>query len=122
MSVMETAEAFTALLKEGKHEEAAARFNAENIVSLEPMDGPMARSEGAQAVKAKAEWWFSHHEVHSATAKGPLVHGNQFIVNFAMDVTIKESGQRFQAEEAGLYTVKDGKIVEERFFMAKMGG
>jgi predicted ester cyclase len=32
-----------------------------------------------------------------------------------MDVTTKETGQRMQMKEVGLYTVKNGKIVEEKF-------
>lgn len=31
-------------------------------------------------------------------------------------MTPKESGQRTQMDEVGLYTVRNGKIVEERFF------
>jgi hypothetical protein len=33
-------------------------------------------------------------------------------------VTSKATGTRTQGAEIGLYTVKDGKIVEERFFYA----
>ena len=33
-----------------------------------------------------------------------------------MDVTVKESGQHMKMEEIALYTLKDGKIAEERFF------
>ena len=33
-----------------------------------------------------------------------------------MDVTQRESGNRIKMDEVALYTVKDGKIVEERFF------
>jgi ketosteroid isomerase-like protein len=36
-------------------------------------------------------------------------------VRFTMDVTPK-GGQRMSMDEVGLYTVKDGKVVEERFF------
>lgn len=116
MTPAETAAAFTDMLKSGDHEGAAARFNADDIVSIENMDGPMARVEGAQAVKAKSEWWYSAHEVHSAESHGPYINGEQFIVRFDMDVTVKETGLRTQMSEAGLYTVRDGKIVEERFF------
>ena len=44
------------------------------------------------------------------------MNGDQFIVRFKMDLTFKPSGERMQNDEDGLYTVKDGKIVEERFF------
>jgi ketosteroid isomerase-like protein len=115
MTTTETAKAFTDMLKAGDHEGAAKKFNAANIVSLEAMDGPMARVEGAAAVKAKSDWWYGAHEVHSATSAGPFVNGNQFTVIFNMDITTKETGQRMQMQEIGLYTVKDGKIVEEKF-------
>lgn len=31
-------------------------------------------------------------------------------------MTPKASGERMRMDELGLYTVKDGKVVEERFF------
>jgi ketosteroid isomerase-like protein len=120
MTPKETAEAFATLLKAGDHEGAAARFNAANIVSREAMDGPMAVCQGGDAVKAKAEWWYTNHEVHETISEGPLVNGNQFLMKFVIDVTPKATGQRMKMEEWGLYTVADGKIVEERFFYPTM--
>jgi ketosteroid isomerase-like protein len=116
MTARDTAEAFTAMLKAGDHEGAAAKFNAPTIVSREAMDGPMARVEGAAAVKAKSEWWYANHTVHEVTTEGPFVNGDQFAVRFTMDVTEKATGKRNKHAEIGLYTVKDGKIVEEQFF------
>jgi hypothetical protein len=116
MTTRDTADAFTALLKAGQHEEAAARYNADDIVSIEAMEGPMARLEGKAAVKGKSDWWFANHEWHGGDVQGPFVNGAQFAVIFDMDVTAKQTGQRMQMREIGLYTVKDGKIVEERFF------
>ncbi len=116
MTTKGTADAFTALLKAGQHDEAAAQYNAEDIVSIEQMEGPMARLEGKAAVKAKGEWWYANHEWHGGDVQGPFVNGDQFAVIFDMDVTAKQTGQRMQMREVGLYTVKGGKIVEERFF------
>jgi ketosteroid isomerase-like protein len=110
------AKAFTDLLKAGKHDQAAATFNSPDIVSYEAMEGPMRECRGAAAVKAKSDWWNANHTVHSSAAHGPYVNGDQFAVRFAIDVTTKETGQRMQMDEVGLYTVKNGKIVEERFF------
>ena len=45
-------------------------------------------------------------------------NGNQFLMTFTIDVTPKMTGQRMQMLEFGLYTVENGKIVEERFFYA----
>jgi len=115
MTVTELAKSFTALCAEGKFEEAGAQYWSDTIVSLEPMDGPGARAEGRAAVDAKGEWWYSNHEVHSVKVEGPYVHADQFTVRFTMDVTPK-GGSRIQMDEHGLYTVKDGKIIEERFF------
>lgn len=116
MTSAEIAKTFTDMLKAGQHDEAAARFNAPDIVSIEAMDGPMARVQGAEAVKAKSEWWYANHDVHSAEAAGPFVNGDQFVVRFSLDVTQKASGQRIKMDEAGLYTIRNGKIIEERFF------
>lgn len=115
MTTAELAKTFTDMLKAGQHEEAAAKFNAPDIISLEAMEGAMARVQGTAAVKAKSDWWYGAHEVHSTSAEGPYVNGDQFSVVFNMDVTAKETGQRIQMQEVGLYTVKDGKIVEEKF-------
>jgi ketosteroid isomerase-like protein len=116
MNTRETAEAFTKLLKAGDHEGAAKAFNAPDIVSIEAMDGPMARIEGRAAVEKKGEWWYANHTVHSVTTEGPYVNGTQFAVRFAMDVTEKATGKRTQMQEVGVYTVKNGKIIEERFY------
>jgi ketosteroid isomerase-like protein len=115
MTTGELAKVFTDMLKAGQHEQAAARFNASTVVSIEAMDGPMARVEGAAAVKAKSDWWYGAHEVHKVAATGPYVNGDQFVVHFDVDITVKATGQRMQMQEVGLYTVKDGKIIEEKF-------
>lgn len=119
MNTAAVAARFAALCKEGKFHEAAEEFWADDVVSLEPMEGPMARLEGKAAVQQKSDWWYDNHEIHSATTEGPFVHGDVFALRFALDVTAKESGQRMQMKEIGLYTVRDGKVVEERFLFGE---
>ena len=46
---------------------------------------------------------------------------DRFALIFDMDVTNRETGQRMQMREVGLYTVADGKIVREEFFYPPMG-
>jgi len=116
MTTENVAKAFVALLKEGKHNEAASTYNAEEIVSHENMPGPMALCRGKEAVRQKGEWWTANHEVHAFSTEGPYLNGEQFAVSFFFDVTVKESGERRKMNEVGLYTVGNGKIVEERFF------
>ncbi|MCU0881045.1 MAG: nuclear transport factor 2 family protein [Hyphomonadaceae bacterium] len=116
MNTHEVAEAFTALCKAGEFEKAGLEFWAQTVRSVEAMDGPMASIEGIDAVIAKSEWWYANNEVHAIATKGPFVNGNQFSLVFDMDVTDKASGNRHAGEEVALYTVENGKIVEERFF------
>ena len=78
-----------------------------------------ARMQGIEAIRRKNQWWLDNHTIHSNAISGPFPHGERFIVHFKYDVTAKVgpmAGKRMQAEEAGLYTVKDGKIVKEEFF------
>lgn len=115
MTTQELAQAFTELLKQGKGDEAGKTYWSDDIVSMEAMEGDMAVLKGRKAVEGKGAWWFANHEVHAMSAEGPYVHGDQFAVRFSMDLTPK-GGQRIKMDEVGLYTVKGGKIVEERFF------
>jgi hypothetical protein len=107
--------------KAGKNEEAMDALYHPDIVSIEAGAAPggSAKSEGIAAVKGKGEWWVANHEVHDAKIEGPYPHGDRFIVRFTYDVTAKAgpmAGKRFTMDEAGLYTVKDGKVTHEEFF------
>ena len=109
------ADAFTALCAKGEFIQAGQTYWSDDIVSCEPMPGDMAEIKGRAAVDAKGVWWYANHDVHSVKVEGPYVHGHQFLVRFTMDVTPK-GGARMQMDEMGLYSVLEGKIVEERFF------
>jgi ketosteroid isomerase-like protein len=129
MTTEQFAREFATLLTEGDEAGYQAMW-ADDIVSLEPHDGEMARVEGREALLAKHAWWSDNTETHSSTRDGPYVFdggfgggfdgglgsgfGGQFAFRFSMDVTM--NGERWQRTEVGVYTVKDGKIAEERFF------
>jgi ketosteroid isomerase-like protein len=110
----EIAATFTELLEEGKFAEAAEAFWADDVVSVEPM-GENAVTRGKEAVRAKMAWWNANHEVHGFDIEGPYVNGDQFALVMEIEVTVKATGMRMEMEEIALYTVRDGKIVEERF-------
>ncbi len=116
MTTQEVAEAFTALCKAGQMDEAGLKYWAENVRSIENMEGPTSVAEGIPALIAKGEWWYGAHEVHSVETHGPYVNGDQFAVRFVMDITNKESGERVAMDEIAVYTVANGKISEERFY------
>ena len=116
MTTAELARDFTELLKRGDDEGAAGKYNADHIVSYEAMDGPMSVCRGKEALKQKGDWWRENHDVHGGSVEGPFVNGDQFAVRLKYDLTPKATGKRVEMEEVGLYTVKGGKIIEERFF------
>jgi ketosteroid isomerase-like protein len=114
------------LCRQNRNVEAVNALYAPNVVSIETRDNPSgpARIEGLPAVKGKNEWWVKNHEIHKAETFGPWPHGDRFIVHFKYEVTAKSgpmAGKRMNLEEAALYTVKNGKIVQEEFFY-DMGG
>jgi ketosteroid isomerase-like protein len=115
MNISEIAADVVALSKAGDLDGIGARYWSDDVVSIENMDGPMARLEGREAVHGKGVWWNGAHEVHSLETHGPWVNGDQFAVRWVMDVTQKASGNRMAMDEVALYTVKDGRIIEERF-------
>jgi ketosteroid isomerase-like protein len=125
-NTLEVGKKLVELCRQGKDAEAVATLYADNIVSVEPFapPGKSPRMEGLAAIKGKIDWWYANHTVHSSKVEGPWPHGDRFIVRFTIEVTAKDgpmAGQRMAIDEAGLYTVKDGKIVHEEFFY-HMGG
>ncbi|MBX3388143.1 MAG: hypothetical protein KF691_01665 [Phycisphaeraceae bacterium] len=85
-----------------------------SIVSIEGF-GVSQAWRGRKAVDAKNEWWASDHVVHGASAEGPFVGATGFAVKFIIDVETKSSAKRETMTEVGVYTVKNGKIVQEEF-------
>lgn len=109
------------LCRANRNLDAVDSLYANDVVSQEivEMPGMPARMEGVDAIRRKNQWWLENHTVHGNQVSGPFPHGDRFIVHFRYDVTAKVgpmAGQRMQMEEAGLYTVRDGKVVKEEFF------
>ncbi|QJR38345.1 nuclear transport factor 2 family protein [Gemmatimonas groenlandica] len=107
---------FTELCKAGKLTEASATFWADDIMSVEPFPGPYALLTGRDAVNGKVEYWSRENTIHAVAVEGPFVNGDQFALRFSLDCTMNASGVRSVQHETALYTVKNGRIVEERFF------
>lgn len=76
--------------------------------------------KGTDAIFAKHDWWEGANEVHSSSAEGPFVHGqDRFCVIYDMDVTDKQSGERMQMREVATYYVNgENKICREEFAYA----
>ncbi|HEY3948829.1 nuclear transport factor 2 family protein [Phenylobacterium sp.] len=118
MTTQDVADDLVAMWKAGDFAGSGEKYWAEDAVSIEPVapngGDPVAR--GKAALRGKGEWWAGAHDVHGVEVEGPFVNGDRFVVRFKMDVTQKDSGQRFVMDETALYTIKDGKIAEEAYF------
>lgn len=115
----EIAHRLVALCREQKWEAAQRELYADNAVSLEPHDTPMAPREtkGLPAIMEKGRKFTSSVEkMHALTVSEPLISTNSFACTMQLDLTMKGQG-RMQMGELCVYEVKDGKIVTEQFHM-----
>jgi hypothetical protein len=103
--------------RKGEWMKAVNDLYGKDIVSVEPraMENMPAEMRGLDQVRGKTDWWEKNFEVHSAKVGGPFVARDTFVVQFDVDVTEKTSKKRMQMSEAGIYTVKDGKVAREEF-------
>jgi ketosteroid isomerase-like protein len=120
-STYEVGQRLVALCRENRNLDAVEELYAKDVVSVEVHGMPdlPARMQGIDAIRRKNQWWLENHTVHASTVSGPFPHGDRFIVHCKYDVTARigpMAGQRMQMEEAGLYTVRDGKVAQEEFF------
>lgn len=116
MTVQEIASDLVARCRGGDFDSPGELYWADDVASYEAMTGDMAEVRGKDAVRSKGEWWSANHEVHGVEVEGPYLNGDQFAVRFKMDITAKETGQRMLMDEVAIYTIRNGKIAEERFF------
>jgi len=112
MTTEEVAKKVVELVRKQAWYEALDTLYDQDIVSVE---ATAPESRGKEAVRSKIDWWVSAMEVHSFKASEPFVAHDRFVVQYDADVTEKESKQRCQISEVGVYTVKNGKIVREEF-------
>jgi ketosteroid isomerase-like protein len=123
-AISSVADDLVSLCRSGRNMEAIETLYSPDIVSIESMGNETMPREvrGLDAVRGKGEWWRDNNEVHSATVDGPFVGADdKFAVYYNYDVTFKPTGKRNNMEEMALYTVKDGKVVQEQFFYRTSG-
>lgn len=121
MDTKQVGEKLVSLCSKGKNLEAIESLYSKDIVSVEAISSPEipAKMRGIDKIRGKNKWWFENNEVHSVKVEGPFPHNDRFAVKYHFDVTPKagpQKGKRFQMDEVGVYTVKNGKIVKEEFF------
>ena len=117
MNTEEVAKRLVELCRNSEWRKALDELYSNDIVSVEAheMENMPAEMRGIDQVRGKTDWWEKNMEVHSAKVSGPFVARDTFVVQFDIDVTDKGSNKRIQMSEAGIYTVKDGKVAREEF-------
>jgi hypothetical protein len=117
MTTAEVAKKVVELVRKQAWYEALDALYDDNVVSVEAYSGGGGSPEtrGKEGVRGKIDWWVNAMEVHSFKASEPFVGHDRFVVQYDADVTDKESQQRRQMTEVGVYSVKEGKIVREEF-------
>ena len=119
MTTQEIANRLAELCSKGDYEAAQNELYANDCISIEPYGTADFEKEtkGLAGIKAKGKKWESMvEEAHGVKVSKPLVAPNSFAVTMSMDITMKGQG-RMDMTELCVYTVKDGKVVSEQFFM-----
>lgn len=113
MTTKQIATRMIALCAKKEFSEARHELFAEDVVCQEADNKKM---KGLKALDKKQKAWVgSMEKIHSLKISKPLVNGNFFSLAFTWDVTYK--GQpRGGWKEIGVYEVKDGKVVLEKYF------
>jgi hypothetical protein len=123
MNTEEIAQKVVELVRKQAWHEAVDTLYDKNIVSIEARanDGESPEKSGIDQVREKTDWWLRNMQIHSFKANGPFVAHDRFVVQYDADVTDKNSNERMQLSEVGVYTVKNGKIIREEF-LPRAGG
>lgn len=114
---------FYELCSKNQWDQAMSELYADDAAHVEAMEPPDASckriTKGKTELLAMSKKWNETTTVHSSTCTKPRVNGDQFIVEMTIDCTHTEgfmAGKRITMSEYCLYTVKNGKIAEAKFF------
>lgn len=119
MTTQQIAERLSTYCKAGDWSKAHKELYAQDAVSIEPYATPAFEKEvkGMDAIIKKGKDFDAMVEaMHGVSTSQPLVTGSSIAFVLDMDVTMK-GRTRERMSELCVYTVKDGKIVAEQFFM-----
>ena len=113
----EVAQKVVELVRKQAWYEALDTLYDKDIVSVEAYSagGGSPETRGTDGVRKKIDWWANTMQVHRFDAGEPFVGHDRFVVQYDAEVSDKNSKERRQMSEVGVYTVKNGKIVREEF-------
>lgn len=123
--LQELATDFTAMLAAGRKRAAADKYWSLDIAIVKPADrkdGPPVTVAGFPAAQQKLAQWLDHNTIEDVLIDGPFVTGDRFALFIDMEIVRGDTGMREPFSEIAMYTVSDGKIVEERHFYDRIDG
>ena len=118
-NVHDVARDFTDMLRQGQFVAARERYWAADVRIIEPHDLPggiAAEKSGIEAARAKTARWLGSRHIHDLSIDGPFVTGNQFALVLDMMIAGQTGGAGQPFTEIAIFTVRDGRISEERYF------
>lgn len=110
---------YTAMLREGRFVAAGERYWSDDITSLEPTALPGEQASvvcGIVATRNRCRARFRDVRVDDLSIDGPFVTGNQFALFVDMIIASGAGETGVSFTEIALYTVRRGRIIEERHF------
>ena len=118
MTLAQIAEALLGHIRSDTSKAGIDALYAADAVSVEAVAGPEGReTRGAEAIKAKHDWWNANFEAASADVAGPFPHGDdRFALIFRVEARNRQTGEASSMEEVAVYHVAGGKIAREEFF------
>lgn len=118
-AIDDVARDFTSMLRLGQFEAAGEKYWSDDVTSVEPVDlpgGTPAVVSGIKALRDKSNSWFGASRIDDLCIDGPFVTGNQFALFMDMVIVNRATGASQTFDEIALYTVRDGRITNERYF------
>jgi hypothetical protein len=117
MTTQQIAERLVYLCRNGQVEAAKEELFAEDVISIEPMEGLLPKeTKGMVDIRKKAELFIAAvDEFYGDVISDPLIAGNYFTVTWTSDLKMKGE-QRQVNTELCVYKTWNGKIVSEQFF------
>lgn len=114
MTTEEVAKKIVQYIHEGKNLQAEEELYDKEVISHE-QNGLVVK--GLEGVMAKTKSAMGNiEEFFGVNVAQTFVGADTFLLDIQMDMKPK-GGERMQAKEYGFYKVKDGKVIEEYFYM-----
>lgn len=118
-TIHQVASDYTALLRSGQFVGAGDRYWAFDVTSIDPANPPGGLGTtvpGKAAVRSKCAARFGAARIDEIGIDGPFVTGDQFALFLDLVIADPAGGNREPFTAIALFTVRDGRIIEERFF------